>query len=61
MFYLHFSGSYATIDGPVNAIGPFKTSSDAHFWYAENCAEADLDEWGYVTIQSMIHPDDTVE
>ena len=60
-YYLFFSGSYATIDGPVSAIGPFKTFDDAATWYNDNCAEDDLEEWGAVTIKAMIHPDDTVE
>lgn len=60
MFYLNFAGHFDTIDGPVNAVGPFKTFDDAATWYNDNCTD-DLDIWGAVTIKSMIHPDDTVE
>ena len=61
MFYLHFSGCYISDNTPYNAVGPFKTFDDAATWYNDNCAEDDKDEWGTVTIKSMIHPDDTVE
>lgn len=61
MFFLHFSGCYISDHAPYNAVGPFKSKHEAEEWYAENCAEDDKDEWGTVTLSSMVHPDDLVE
>lgn len=60
MYYLHFPIGYVVDGSPYNAVGPFKTQSEAHRWYDDNCT-FEPDRWGQVTLSCMIHPDDTVE
>lgn len=56
MFYLRFEGGKVFGSDVCNAVGPFKSSADAHWWWANN----DPGDWEG-RLEVLLHPDDTVE
>jgi hypothetical protein len=56
MFYLRFEGGKVFGSDVCNAVGPFKSLWDAHWWWSNN----DPGDWEG-TVEVILHPDDTVE